>query len=77
MSEKVPTSAPSPTLPTDHTKGKEATSLDGLDLRKYMSLSPLQQLERLEADCAALKKRERFMREVESGLKSAHIEEVK
>jgi len=39
---------------THNPKDEEQTSLDGLDLRKYMSLTPLEQLERLESDCTAL-----------------------
>lgn len=53
------------------------TNGDGLDVRKYSSLSPLEQLNALEHDSAALAKRERDMRAAERALDEQQTKEVK
>jgi hypothetical protein len=55
----------------------DPTNGDGFDVRKYSSLSPLEQLNAIERDSAALEKRERDMRAAERVLDSEATKEVK
>lgn len=54
-------------------KGSADLSEDGLDLRRFSQLSPLEQLDRLEADSSAVNRREKAMRVAESLLESLEV----
>jgi len=63
---------PSPTASSYNSpkkvEGPAALSVDGLDLRRYAALSPLEQLDRLQTDLQRLTQYERNMRTAEAGL---------
>jgi hypothetical protein len=50
---------------------------DGLDLRKFSSLKPLEQLDRLQSDFRAIDTYEKGMRTADAELKAGRTKEVK
>lgn len=70
-SRTPPTPSPENSLCSSTAGAGPAVLLDdGLDLRRFASLSPLEQLDKLEADGQALGARERQVRAAEAELKA-------
>lgn len=67
MNTRTPLASPAPS-PTSATPELEGSAGLDDDLRRFGSLSPLEQLERLEADARRITAREREMRAAESTL---------
>ena len=64
MNNRTPLAPPASSTRTPIANPEGSVALDD-DLRRFSSLSPLEQLERLEADCWRVKERERAMRAAE------------